>query len=223
MAFLDTVRCPLSGEIVALHHARETTPLADADDINTRDTLEGTHGNLLSDFDALGAATQFPNELLRLTIGFRGDLDTGCDEFLAALASNTGDVAALSAAGLAGPRTFVFFGSGLVEIAQLDRFVTVAFDGTNLQHGAGTCLNDRYRCSDPRFGIEYLGHTDLAAKDSLAHFQSPDSWFVVGLLLPGDQIQSTLCRRVVVGSWRRQSFRQATVTDLTYPASFQFI
>ena len=62
--------------------------------------------------------------------------------------------------------------AGLIDKAQLDRFVAVASVGADLQHVARAGLDHRHRDHLARF-VEDLRHPDLAAEYSDSHRSVP--------------------------------------------------
>ena len=81
--------------------------------------------------------------------------DAGGGTLLGPLAVELGNMTTLAAAGQT---------AGLIEKAELHRFVAIALGRANLQHVAGAGLDHRHRHDVARFVVN-LRHPDLAAEN----------------------------------------------------------
>ena len=106
---------------------------------------------------------EFADKALRLAIGFGLRLDARLRSGFAPLGIRTGDLAAGTAAGEP---------PGLVEIADLDRFVAVPLLRAQLQHVARAGLNDRHRNGRSGF-VENLSHPTLRPSSPIAIARNP--------------------------------------------------
>ena len=89
MHLLHTVRCPLPGEIMALHRTRISATLCQARDINRLDAVKRLNRQCLADHPVFDRATQLTNKPLRLAPGLLGTLHAGRGKLLRSLAIQT--------------------------------------------------------------------------------------------------------------------------------------
>jgi hypothetical protein len=156
---LDAVRRSLAGKMMPLDHAGEAAPLGDAGDVHSRDAVEDLDRELLADFGAIRRTANLTHKPLRFASSLGGNFNAGRGAAARSLAVQLGDMTTFAAASQA---------PGLVLKTELDRFVSVAIRGANLQHCAGADLEDGHRNRLSRLG-KYLRHPDLAAEYSLSH------------------------------------------------------
>ena len=109
-----------------------------------------------------------------------GSSNAGCRQLFRPLAVQLGNMTTFTATGQA---------AGLIEKAELHRFVAIALLGANLEHVTRARLNDGDGDAIPRLVIN-LRHPDLAAEYSLGHRYVP----VVGCLAGPRVISSRITR-----------------------------
>ena len=124
------------GKLCRTHDAGGAAALGGGRDVDRLDVGEGFDLDLAADGQFAGSTAELANESLRLAIGLGEQLDAGCRTLLGALAVELGDMTTLTATGQT---------AGLVEKAQLHRFVTVAL----LRCGAAARGRDRPRSPSP--------------------------------------------------------------------------
>ena len=105
-------------------------------------------------WQAVDGRAEFANEPLGFGVGLGDRLNAGGGTLLLTLALQTGDVAALAAAGQT---------TGLVQESELDRFVAVAVGRLHLEDMARTRLDHGNR-NYVSGGVKNLRHPDLAAE-----------------------------------------------------------
>src|SRR5262245_52438910 len=159
MDLLHTVRGPLSLEIVPLHGPAKAAAFREARDIDRFHAVEHADRHVLADLRFANGAAVLADESLRLAAGFVRQSDAGGHELLGSLAVELGNVTTLTATGQA---------AGLIEKAQLHRFVAIALRRANLEHATRARLNDGDGDAIPR-RIVNLCDPDLAAEYSLGH------------------------------------------------------
>ena len=115
-------------------------------------------------------AAELADESLRLATGLGEQLDAGRGTLLRALAVELGDVTTFTAAGQA---------AGLIEKAELHRFVAIPLLGADLKHVARARFDHRDRDHIARFVVN-LRHPDLAAEYSDSHRSVPCGQLPVG-------------------------------------------
>jgi hypothetical protein len=148
------VRSPLTAEIVPFHGPGRASAFAGPDDINGLDLREEVDGQLVSELVAFDRATELANQPLRFAAGLGKSFDTGRRMAPLAFTIELGDVTASTAAGKT---------TWLIQIPQLNRFVTIALLRFQLQDVARTGLDHRHRDDLPSRIID-LCHPDLTAE-----------------------------------------------------------
>src|SRR6185369_16117586 len=104
-------------------------------------------------------AADLADESFWLAIGLREQLDACGRTLLGAFAFELGNMTADTSSRQT---------ARLIGEAQLNGFITISFDGADLQNVARAGLDDRHRDHLPRFVVE-LRHPDLAAEYSNRH------------------------------------------------------
>ena len=128
--------------------------LGDAGNIDRLDVGEDVDLEFLADLKAVDGRAEFANEPLGFGVGLGDRLNAGGGTLLLTLALETGDVAALAAAGQT---------TGFIQESELDRFVAVAVGRLHLEDMARTRLDHRNRNYVSAW-VKNLRHPDLAAE-----------------------------------------------------------
>jgi len=154
MHLLHTVSGPLTGEIMPLHGTGRASALGNAGDINCFDIDKDIDLDFLADLKAVTGRAEFANKPFGFGVRLGNRLNASGGALLLTLAIETGNVAALAAAGQT---------TGFVQESELNRFITVAVRRLHLEDVARTRLdhgNRNYAYSR----VKNLRHPDLAAE-----------------------------------------------------------
>lgn len=156
-----TVRRPLTGEVMPLHHPRMTTATRRSNHIHKLPLRQISRRQHLTNLQPMPPVftAKLASELTRLTAGFREQLLTGRLSHLLATTTNLSHLTTLRTTGQP---------ARLITETKLNRIVTVAILSPNLRHHARPRLNHRYGKNHPVLGVD-LRHPNFSTKQPDRH------------------------------------------------------